>query len=218
LMTDLTFTRAVIPTNSLRLIHDAVGNLLNPHIQMIRATATDSMPTEKSQPHKNIRVYRTSSTKVEMTFNKGTSRENFDIESVIDACDEIPIHDLWVHKLVLRFKYSLGPFDFVFKNKRLTKGTEAERWVASYLKRLKKDGLITRAQLRHLPLDSARSIPRGGHLDGETLNDLFFIRWLSRETSGLVKLKVVERKAEETFIDVRITEPIDGGATQHFAS
>jgi len=40
---------------------------------------------------------------------------------------------------------------------------------------------------------------------------LFFIRWLSRETSGLVKLKVVERKEEEAFVDVRITEPLGDG-------
>ncbi len=132
--------------------------------------------------------------------------DHFDIESVLDACDEIPIHDLWVHSLILRFKYSLGPFDFVFKNSPLTPGSEAERWVSSYLKGLKKDGLISKAQLRHLPLDAALSVPRGGHLDGETLDDPTFVRWLSRNTRGLVKLKTVRRMDEETFIDVRIKD------------
>ncbi|GAG88809.1 unnamed protein product, partial [marine sediment metagenome] len=42
---------------------------------------------------------------MEATFNKGTSRDNFNIEAVLDICNEIPIHDLWVHDLVLRFKY-----------------------------------------------------------------------------------------------------------------
>lgn len=206
-MNEILFTRAVIPTNSLRLIHRVVGNTLNPYIRLIRATASSSRPAEKSSPHRNIRVYKTGTMKVESRFNKGTSRDNFDIESVLDACDHIPIHDLWVHRLVLRFKYSLGPFDFVFVNSPLTPGSEAERWVSTYLGRLKEDGLISKAQLRHLPLESALSVPRGGHLDGEILDDPAFVRWLSRMTNGLVKLKTVQRLDESTFIDVRITEP-----------
>jgi len=211
LMADLLFTRAVIPTNSLRLIHRAVGNTLNPHIRFLRATASSSFPAEKLTPHRNLRVYKTGIMRVESRFNKSTSMDNFDIESILDACDQVPIHDLWVHRLVLRFKYSLGLFDFVFRNSPLTPGSEAERWVASYLKELKKDGLITKAQLRHLPLESALSVPRGGHLDGETLDDPTFVRWLARKTSGLVKLKTVRRMDEETFIDVRISEPRGAG-------
>jgi len=208
-MADILFTRAVIPTNSLRLIHRAVGNNLNPHIRFIRASATSSNPAEKSNPHINIKIYRTGTLKAECRYSKGTSMDHFDIESVLDACDEIPIHDLWVHSLILRFKYSLGPFDFVFKNSPLTSGSEAERWVASYLKELKKDGLISRSQLRHLPLESALSVPRGGHLDGETLDDPAFVRWLSRNTRGLVKLKTVRRLDAETFIDVGISDPTE---------
>ncbi len=152
MMADIIFTRAVIPTNSLRLIHEAVGNLLDPHIRIIRATASASNLSEKSKPHRNITVYKTGAMKVEANFNKRTSRDNFDIERVLDACDEIPIHDLWIHRLVLRFKYGAAPFDFDFKNRPLTPGSEAERWVSTYLKTLKKEGLISRAQLRHLPL------------------------------------------------------------------
>ncbi len=207
-MTEILFTRAVIPTNSLRLIYEAVGNRLNPHIRFIRATASSSYPAEKSRPHRNIRVYKTGAMKVEARFNKGTSMDNFDIEAVLAICDDIPIHDLWVMKLVLRFKYSLGPFDFVFLNTPITEGSEAERWVATYLARLKEDGMITRTQLRHLPLVSAVSVPRGGHLDGETLDDPAFVRWLSRQTSGLVKLKTVRKSKEEKYEDVSIREPL----------
>jgi len=208
-MSEILFTRAVIPTNSLRLIHRAVGNTLNPYIRSLRATASSSYPAEKSRPHRNVRVYKTGSMKVETRFNKGTSRDNFDIEGVLDTCDEIPIHDLWLHRLVLRFKYSLGPFDFVFVNSPLTPGSEAERWVSTYLARLKEDGLISKAQLRHLPLVSALSVPRGGHLDGETLDDPAFVRWLSRMTNGLVKLKTVQSLDERTFIDVRIRDVME---------
>ena len=195
-----------------------MSNLLDPHVQQIRASATSSYPAEKSTPHVNVRVYKTGYTKVEVRFNKGTSRRNFDIEGILDICDEIPIHDLWVHRLLLRFKYKLGPFDFEFVNRPLTGGSEAERWVAMYLKNLKEDGLISRAQLRHLPLISAMSVPRGGHLDGDTLDDPSFVRWLSRETNGLVKMKTVRRTDEETFIDVRIKEAFDGGATKNVVS
>ncbi len=209
-MAEITFTRAVIPTNSLCLIYEAVGDLLDSHIRIIRATATSSHPAEKFKPHKNIKIYKTSSTKVEMTFNKGTSREDFDLESIIEELIGIPIHDLWVHRLVLRFKHGLGLFDFTFRNRPLTPGSEAERWVSSYLKGLKKDGLITRAQLRHLPLITATSVPLGGHLDGEILDDPSFVRWLSKKTSGLVKLKTVRKLDEETFIDVKIIDPQGG--------
>jgi len=205
------FTRAVIPTNSLRLIYEAVGNQLDPPIRFIRATATASYPAEKVKPHRNITVYKTEAMKVEARFNKGTSRDNFDIENILDACNDIPIHDLWIHRLVLRFKYAGAPFDFEFENRPLTPGSEAERWVSIYLKSLKEDGLITRAQLRHLPLMTALSVPRGGHLDGETLDNPSFVRWLSRATNGLVKMKTVRRGDEETFIDVGIKEAIIEG-------
>ena len=188
-----------------------MGNLLDPYVQQIRATASASYPAEKSRPHVNVRVYKTSYTKVEVRFNKNSSRKNFDIENILDTCDEIPIHDLWVHRLLFRFKYKLGPFDFEFVNSPLTGGSEAERWVAVYLKTLKDDGLISRAQLRHLPLISAMSVPRGGYLDGETLDDPSFVRWLSRATNGLVKMKTVRRGDEETFIDVGIKEAIIEG-------
>ncbi len=211
MMADILFTRAVIPTNSLRLIHEAVGNLLDPHIRIIRATASTSDLSEKFKPHRNITVYKTGAMKVEARFNQSTSRDNFDIENILDACDEIPIHDLWVHRLVLRFKYGAAPFDFDFKNRPLTPGSEAERWVSTYLKTLKKDGLISRAQLRHLPLMTALSVPRGAHLDGDTLDNSSFVRWLARKTSGLVKLKTVQRVDEFTFRDVRITEPMGVG-------
>lgn len=210
-MTEILFTRAVIPTNSLRLIHEAVGNRLDPHIRIIRATASTSDLSEKFKPHRNMTVYKTGSMKVEARFNQSTSRDNFDIENILDACDEIPIHDLWVHRLVLRFKYGAAPFDFDFKNKPLTPGSEAERWVSTYLKTLKRDGLITRAQLRHLPLVSALSVPRGAHLDGDTMDNSSFVRWLARKTSGLVKLKTVQRVDEFTFRDVRISETMGVG-------
>lgn len=205
-MANMLFTRAVIPTNSLRLIYEAVGNLLDPHIRIIRATASSSNPADKIKPHRNITVYKTEYMKVEARFNKGNSRDNFDIENILDACNDIPIHDLWIHRLVLRFKYGAAPFDFEFKNRPLTPGSEAERWVSSYLKSLKEDGMISRAQLRHLPLISALTVPKGGHLDGEKTNSPTFVRWLSNKTSGLVKQKTVRRLDEETFIDVRIKD------------
>jgi len=57
----------------------------------------------------------------------------------------------------------------------------------------------------------ALTVPKGGHLDGEQMNSPSFVRWLSRKTSGLVKMKTVRRLDEETFIDVRITEAMNGG-------
>ncbi len=56
------------------------------------------------------------------------------------------------------------------------------------------------------------TVPKGGHLDGKQMNSPAFVRWLSRKTSGLVKLKTVRKLDEETFIDVRITEAMDARA------
>ena len=203
------FTRAVIPTNSLRLIYRVAGDVLDPLVEYIRASASAQRPTAKSRPHRWVIRHETGSVKVYLKYNRARCKEPFNIDEVIEALNEIPIHDLWVHELRLRLGYSLGPCDFVFRNKPLTQGSEAERWVSTYLARLVYEGWVSKTQVRHLPLIEALSVPRGGHIAHDELDNPAFIRWLSKKTGGLVKMKIVERVDETTFKDVKIRDVME---------
>ena len=139
------------------------------------------------------------------TPRKPGSREPFDIESLIDVINREGIADLWLNELRLRFKHELGRFDLIFRNAPLTEGSEAHKWVANYMRDLIRTGWITRAQLRHLPLITTKSRPPGESLALEEISSPEFIRWLSEETYGLMRLKLIQRKDATTRARATIT-------------
>lgn len=200
------FSRAAIPSNSLVLMHKVVGRKLNPIVWSMRAGSSRSMDNKNIKPQRWITRYNRGTDQLNLQYNKGTCREEFDIEDVLDTCEEMGFHDLWVSDLELRLDYRHnGSYIFIFKNQALTGGTEAERWVMNYLRKLVVEGSAQRAQVRHLPLVNVQDLPRKHILSPEVTGDAGFIMWLSEQTHGLVKLKVVRRVDEKTFVDVRFS-------------
>jgi hypothetical protein len=200
------FSRAAIPTNSLVLMHKVAGRRINPLIWSMRAGITKSMDNRNAKPQNWITRYSRGTDQIELHYNKGTCHDEFDIEAVLDCCGEQGFHDLWISDLELRLDYRHnGSYIFVFKNQPLTGGTDAERWVMNYLRKLVTQGVTQRAQVRHLPLVNVQDSPRKHILSPEVTGDAGFIKWLGDQTFGLVKLKVVRRVDEKTFIDVRFS-------------
>lgn len=199
--------RAIIPTNSLALIHEKVGDKLNPYISYLRATSMTTDTHDKLRPHKNIRIHMTESRKAYVKFSHDKSKEIIDLGDIIETLTAHGVQDVWVHDLKIRFRHEdLGPFDFVFKNHPITPGTDAEKYVEKYLIRMRQQGFIKLARLRHLPLMTALSIPEGANLDRIELESLEFVKWLSNQTFGLVKLKTMERVSHDVYRDVSIIE------------
>lgn len=198
--------RAIIPTNSLVLIHEKVGDKLNPYIRSLRATSMTTDTHDKLRPHKNVRIHMTESRKAYVQFNYRKSNEIIELGEIIETLMTHGIGDVWLHDLKLRFRHGLGLFDFIFKNQKITPGTDAEKYVEKYLVRMRKQGFIKIARLRHLPLVTALSIPEGANLDRVELESLEFVRWLSEKTFGLVKMKKMERVTQDIYRDVNIIE------------
>lgn len=198
--------RAIIPTNSLVLIHEKVGDKLNPYIWYLRATSMTTDTHDKLRPHKNVRIHMTESRKAYVKFNYGKSKEIINLDEIIETLMTHGAQDVWVHDLKLRLRHGLGLFDFLFKNQPITPGTEAERYVERYLVRMRSSGFIKLARLRHLPMVTALSIPEGANMDRVELESREFVKWLSEKTFGLVKMKTMEKVSQDTYRDVTIIE------------
>jgi hypothetical protein len=170
------------------------------------ASSTTTNKSTKRQPQKWLKIHDIESTQRYLKYSLDRSREPFNVEQVIETMNDEGIADIWIHELRLRMKHDLGPFDFVFQNSPLTEGSEAHKFVQNYMSELITTGWITRAQLRHLPLTGTRSIPPGESLALEEISSPEFIQWISRETNGLIRLKLIQRKDATTFIDYAIKE------------
>jgi hypothetical protein len=200
------FSRAAIPTNSLVLMRKVVGKKICPLIWDMRASSTKSIDPKNVKPQRWVTRYSRGTDQLQLHFNKGSCHDDFDIEEVIDTCGEQGFHDLWISEMEIRLDYRHnGSYFFKFNNQALTSGTEAERWVMNYLRKLIQTGVVNRTQVRHLPLMAVQDSPRKHILSPEVTGDAGFIKWLGEETFGLVRLKVVRRVDERTFIDVRFS-------------
>lgn len=194
--------RAAIPTNSLYLIDSEVGDTICPMIQYIRATSTLSNPSIKMRPHKNVTMYKTSSLRVELKFNRGKTRNIIDLADIIETMAREGVHDLWVHNLTLRLKMGGDEFDFKFRNSPITEGSKAAWWVQKYLDNMKISGWAEKVHLRHLPLEEVVSVPGGATLSPYEVDSPDFIVWLNKVTGGLVRMKTIKRLNENVFVDI----------------
>jgi len=204
-MSDL-LSRAVIPTNSLVLICDGVEDKLDPIIYRMRASSTVSNPTQRSKIHAHVVRYTRSSNNLECSYSKEKSKEELHLCDVVEAIRKAGFHDAWVHNLTLRIPYRSQSYDFVFRNRPLTEGSEAAQWVSKYLDSLKDGGWVKITQLRHLPLINAYTVPEGATMSPFDISDPSFIAWLGKMTSGLVRLKTVRRVDDVNFVDVNIKD------------
>jgi len=194
--------RAAIPTNSLYLIEREAGVIVSPLVQYIRASSTLSNPSEKEKPHKYMTIYSKTSRECSLKFNRGKSRNVIELAEIVDILSEEGIHDLWVHDLKLRIKNNGEEFDFCFKNKPLTEGSQAAWWVQKYLTEMKLSGWAERTHLRHLPLGEVVSVPGGASMSPYETSSPPFIAWLGKVTGGLVRMKTLKRIKENVFVDL----------------
>jgi len=197
------FSRAVIPTNSLYLI--ANNDILDEVIYYLRATANTLVKSEVNQVHRNIRVYSRETKEINILFNRDTIKEIFNSAEILESVRSAGFGDIWVNEIWLRIKHKGQPYDFVFKNKPLSKGSEASKYAIRYLKSLLRQGFISKIHARHLPLIEVLSNPRGSHISPDDLSDPSFIQWLNEKTGGIVKLKTIKMVAGSEYVDLDIT-------------
>jgi hypothetical protein len=209
-LAEIVFPQAVIPTTSLFLIEELVGDKLDGYIYELQAnSATESLKPKEEMPYKwaTLRIYQTPHLIINYSLRK-CGEEVFSLPITVELARKYEIGECWIDRLVLHIiDRKMGDCLYIFKNKPITKGTDAERFVFNFYRRRKTTGWIKNAPRRHLPLVSTRVLTeKRAHLDELVIHSPEFIWWLNRMTHGLVYHKQVKRTAGDRFIDVSILE------------
>lgn len=206
------FPQAVIPTTSLFLIEELVGDKLDGYIYELKATsATESIKPKEEMPYKwaLAKIYQTPFLFINYSFKK-YPEEPFSLPMAVELARKYDIGECWIKKLTLHVKdKDMGNNLLVFRNRPVTRGSDAEKFVFNFYKKRKMTGWIKNIPRRHLPLTSASVFPRkNAHLDWRIIHNSEFISWLNRVTYGLVLKKEVKRTVGDKFIDLTITQVV----------
>jgi hypothetical protein len=212
-MSELVFPQAVIPTTSLFLIEQSVGDKLDGYIYELKAiSATESTKPKEEMPYKwaLVKIYQTPFMFINYSFRK-CPEEHFSLPLTVELARRYGITECWVKSLTLHINdREMGNNLYFFKNKPITIGSDAEKFVFNYYKKRKMTGWIKNIPRRHLPLISASVYPRkSAQLDWRVIHDSKFIAWLNRITEGLVLVKEVKRTVEDKFLDLTISEVLE---------
>lgn len=209
-MSEIVFPQAVIPTTSLFLIEELVGDKLDGYIYELKAiSATESVKPKEEMPYKwaIAKTYQTPLLLINYDFKK-FSEEPFSLPLTVELARKYGIGECWIKRLCLHIKdKEMGNNLFMFRNKAVTRGSDAEKFVFNYYKKRRMTGWIRNIPRRHLPLVATSVFPRKtAHLDWKVTHNSEFIAWLNRVTHGLVLRKDVKRTVGDRFIDLTITQ------------
>ena len=207
-MSEIIFPQAVIPTTSLFLIEELVHDKLDPYIYELKAiSATQSSKPREEMPYKwaLVKVYQTPFMVINYSYKK-YPEEHFSIPLTVELARKYDINECWIKSLTLHIAdRKMGNNLYIFKNRPVTRGSDAEAFIFNYYKKRKITGWIKNIPRRHLALVSAHVYPRkSAQLDWRAIHNTQFIAWLNRKTEGLVLMKEVKRTVDDKFIDIRI--------------
>jgi len=213
-LSEIIFPQAVIPTTSLFFTEELVGDKIDSYIYELKAiSATESMKPREEMPYKwaIVKVYQTPFLLINYSF-KRNPEEPFSLPLAVELARKYNIGECWIKRLTLHINdKEMGNHIYIFKNKPVTKGSEAEQYVfnryANFLKKRKMTGWIKHIPRRHLSLEDAYVYPhKSSKLDWRIIHDSRVIAWLNRTTFGLIMRKIVKRTVGDKFIDIRIEE------------
>jgi len=211
-MSEILFPQAVIPTTSLFLIEELVGDKLDDYIVKLKASSakeSTKVIDKRPYPWMTSKMYITPFMFINYDREKN-SDVPFGLSIAVETAIMENVNELWINELTLYIaEKNRGTNIYIFKNKPVTKGSDVEKFVYNYYRRRKITGWIKRIPRRHLPLIEARPHPLpkpNAHLDWFQLHNPEFISWLNRTTHGIVLSKIVKKLAGDRLIDVRIEE------------
>jgi hypothetical protein len=212
-LSELVFPQAVIPTTSLFLIEELVGEKLDRYIYDLKAvSATESAKPKEEMPYRwaLVKIYQTPFLFLNYSYKK-YPEEHFSIPLAIELARKYDVSECWVKTLTLHISdREAGNNLYTFKNKPVTRGSDAEKFVFNYYKKRRSTGWIKNIPRRHLPLVSASVYPRKtAQLDWRVIHNSKFIAWLNRMTEGLVLMKEVKRTVGDRFFDLRIRQVVE---------
>jgi hypothetical protein len=210
-LSELVFPQAVIPTTSLFLIEELVGDKLDAYIYELKAvSATESTKPKEEMPYSwaLVKIYQIPFMFINYSCKRNPD-EPFSLPMAVELARKYGIGESWIKRLTLHINdREMGNNLYYFVNKPVTRGSDAEKFVFNYYKKRRMMGWIKVVPRRHLPLVSASVYPRkSATLDWRVIHSRNFIAWMNRVTNGLIMMKEVKRTVDDKFVDLRIISP-----------
>jgi len=202
-LTEPTFFIPVIPTTSLFLAEEWVGDKLDGLIWRIEGvSATLSKMLQTDMPYKWLTYTERKTPSLRLFYDHDrNSKEPFGLSLTAELALKIGIPEIWIHKLVLHIiDKQWRDRLYTFLNKPITLGSQAEARVFNFYKKRKNWNWIKKIPRRHLELVDATGLESYNWQDGR------FITFLSNATHGLIFKKRVKRLTGERFVDEDIME------------
>lgn len=202
-MTEQTFFLPIIPTTSLFLTEELVGDKLDGFIWRIEGkSATFSKLLQSNMPYKWLKYSERKAPFLRLLYDHDkNSEEPFGLSLTAELSLKLDIPEIWIQKLILhiidkQWKDRL----YTFLNKPITLGSHAEAFVYNFYKMRKATNWIKKIPRRHLELSNVSG------LEAYDWQNPRFISFLSRMTHGLVFKKRVRRLTGHRFVDEDIEE------------
>jgi len=198
-----TFVLPVIPTTSLFLIEELVGDKLDGFITRIEGkSATHSKLVDTHMPYKWLKYNERKTPSLRLFYDrKRNSEEPFGLPLTAELASKVGIPEIWIHKLVLHIiDKRWRDRCYTFVNKPITLGSLAEARVYNFYKKRKLTNWIKKIPRRHLELTGVSG------LEPYEWRDQRLISFLSNSTHGLVFKKRVRRLQGDRFVDEDIME------------
>jgi len=193
----------VMPTTSLFLIEEYVGDKLDPFISKIEGESSKcSKIVEANMPYKWLTYKERKIPHLHLFYDrKRNSREPFGLSLTAELAVKMDILEIWIQKLVLHIvDKRWRDRNYTFLNKPITLGSQAEAFVYNYYKKRKMTNWIKKIPRRHLELVDASA------LEPYYWREQSFISFLSVATHGLIFKKRVRRLVGDQLVDEDIME------------
>jgi len=202
-LTEQTFFLPVIPTTSLFLTEELIGDKLDGFIWRIEGkSATFSKLLKSNMPYKWLKYNERKAPFLRLFYDhERNSEEPFGLSLTAGLALKLDIPEIWIHKLILHIideKWRDRLYTFV--NKPITIGSQAEARVFNFYKKRKNWNWIKKVPRRHLELVDVTG------LENYYWRDPALINFLSNTTHGLIFKKTVRQLSTTRFVDEDIVE------------
>jgi len=197
---------AAIPTQSLfqieEIVHDKIDHkimiLAGKHVWQLNSkidSVNDYLTVKTADGHKTV----------SLNFDRKKCESYFSLPKLVEECTELGAYDLFIDRMVLVLPMDRtivsSPTLIYFNNAAPTVGSDIEKTVTAARKKfLRKHGYdLKELRLpRILEFTIARTL-EGHPLDSSEVSTEKFLRWLSRETEGLVGSTDLEERERLVF-------------------
>jgi len=182
---------AQIPTNSLMMIEEKIGDKLDDHFYVLRGALRTALPPKKDEIIPDcLWVFKNpSANKFYLSFDRRKNHNmKMSLGNLVDKLQKNEAYDLFLSQLTFHFHYQEEPVFIHMENIPPPPGSPMEAGMTRARKKfLKRHGYeVSPDTMRIRMLRFSIAETMRGHLDNSETSSPRFHRWLAKETCGLV--------------------------------